>query len=310
MIRKSNGRDGLIVFWDAAETDRVMFSSALESAGLGTYMPEAVDKGMAIKSVARDAVAHFGMRVHGSPAEAKGLLSESIGCDVIRVVKGADKNSYPHMFTVAVTHPDAVRVLHNDPTHGFSPSMQWLCPSTGLKHGVQAAEAYMTAQYRAQLRRLPGVTAGAISRKAVVHGMDGVPLSRTGKAYFLPGKYIGAYETLALAVNQHDSGGMQYGWFAHEIEPSSHSFDQLCEAVRAEAQQIVSVADEDLANCSAAGRKIRSDARDNRIADINAGLEKMESYERMLGVTFDDIREAMERVRGALAMQSLIAASA
>lgn len=309
MKRSGNGRDGIVAFWDAGETDRRTFHDAMVKVGLDQFTPEEPHKGMALRAAILDCLPIFGLRVRGEPVEPKPLGQGTIGFEAIRVVRGAEANNYPHLFTCAATHPDYIRITHNDALHGFSPSMMWQSDS-GLLHGIKAGEAFLTHAYRRNLTKLPGSTGGALVKQAVIKGMGGVALSRSGKAYFIPSEGVAMYEQLAFALHSDDEEGMAFGWYRHEVDESSASFDQLCEAVKREAEEVLAIATGDLQQCKAEDRKMRCDARENRMRDLNEAVEKLARYESLLGVTFTTLREAIDQTQGALAMQALAAVSA
>ena len=103
MNRTSDGRDGMLVWWDAAEVNRSLFVNAMQDSGLGEHLPEAVNKRAALKNVLADAVAQFGLIVPGQRVKYEPLSEDVLGFEAIRVVKGAEANEYPSLFSAALS---------------------------------------------------------------------------------------------------------------------------------------------------------------------------------------------------------------
>lgn len=302
MMRTGSGRDGLIVFFDVADVDRDKFAEAMKLANLEGCMPEEPHLGMALRSALMDAVTEFGMRKIGDPVEYKPLARALTGYEAIRVVRGADENAYPKLFTAAVDESGKVKLVRNDPFHGFQNSIVWPSP-TGMQYGVQAAENYINHRYRHHLTRLPGSTVGSLVRKAILSHLNGVALSRSGKAYYLPAASVGQYESLALSFSD-ETGGLRFGWFKYEVEPMG--FEQIVTALRNEITETVSVVQQDLQECNDENRRMRRDSRELRMADLSSAHTKLEAYERALGVSLDELKSAIEHTQGLLAMNALL----
>jgi len=302
MIRSSSGRDGVIVFFDVAETDRLKFAAAMRAANLEDCVPEAPHRGVALRSALMDTLAEFGMRRHGDAVEYKALARGEAAFEAIRIVRGEDENAYPKLFTAAVGRDGQIHLLRNDSVHGFQASIAWVSP-VGTICGAEAAVAFMNSRYRHYLDRLPGSTAGSLVRKAILRHLKGIALSRSGKAYFLPAASVGQYESLALSYAV-EGDGLRFGWFRYEIE--GHGFEQIIGALRAEIAEVVSVVSQDLRECNEENRRMRRDSRDLRMTDLTAAREKLGAYERALGVSLDELRSAIEHTQGLLAMNALL----
>jgi hypothetical protein len=258
-----------------------------------------------------DAAVEFGLRRHGSPIEYKPVSTAdplTCGFEAIQVWKGLNENQYPRLFT-AETRPDGtVWLSRNSPTHGFVSSAPAWRDSQGVVYtGSSAAERFLTEKYAHYMDRLPGSSVGALLRRAVTRHLKGVALSKAGKCFYLPAAAVGQYEALALHFRD-DTDGLRFGWFRWERE--AMGFEQILTALREELTEVVSVVQSDLQACSAEGRKLRSDARENRMVDLNDAHAKLLAYERALGVSLDELKSGIEHTQGLLAMNALLAVSA
>lgn len=312
MMHTSDGRDGLLVFWDAAEVPISRLADALHAANLGFMAPEKPKPHMALRSALMDAAEEFGLRRHGSPIEYKPVSTSdpelTCGFEAIRVVKDQFENQYPRLFT-AETRPDGtVWLSRNSPTHGFMSSAHAWRDSRGVVYtGSSAAERFLTEKYAHYMDRLPGSSVGALLRRAVTRHLNGVALSKAGKCFYLPAAAVGQYEALALHFRD-DTDGLKFGWFRWEREEMG--YEQILTALREELTEVVSVVQSDLQACTAEGRKLRSDARENRMVDLNDAHAKLLAYERALGVSLDELKSGIEHTQGLLAMNALLAVSA
>lgn len=310
MMRGSDGRDGLLVFWDSAEVPIYKLAEALRSAGLDSLVPSRPQPHMALRSALMDAAVEFQLKVHGAPIEYKPTNTAdpelTCGFEAIRVVRSLSENSYPRLFTAETTPSGSVQIVRNDPTHGFNSSHQWQGAVARLV-GEAAAEEFLSERYAHYMVQYPGSSVGALIRRAITRHLNGVALSRSGKAFYLPAASVGQYESLALHFRD-ETDGLRFGWFRWEKEEMG--FEQILAALRYEITEVVGVVQQDLQNCTADGRKMRADARENRMTDLNDAHSKLLAYEQALGVSLVELKEGIEHTQGLLAMNALLAASA
>ena len=313
MNRISDGRDGMIVWWDAAEVDRSLFCGAMQDSGLGDYTPEAVNKRAALKNVLADAVGQFGLIVPGQRVKYEPLSDDVLGYEAIRVVKGAEANEYPSLFSACLsadlTGTPKVRLIRNHTLHGFLDCSQWTTPDQRMLRGADAAEEFCSLAYERETGLIPGAEAGRHVKDALLRGLSALSLSRHSKGYFVPACNGPRWETLALKINSSTAfTGLRLSWFRYEIEPMG--FEQMIQALRMEIDEITNAVGEELGQCRAEDRRMRSDAVGRRVVSLDEAHAKLAMYEKLLGVSLDELRDAVEQTQGMLAMQSLLAISA
>lgn len=313
MNRTSDGRDGMLVWWDAAEVSRPLFVNAMQDSGLGEHLPEAVNKRAALKNVLADAVHQFGLIVPGQRVKYEPLSEETLGFEAVRVVKGAEANEYPSLFSAALSTTldgqPKVRLIRNHPLHGFLDCTQWTTPDQRLLRGAEAAEEFLTIKYRAETEVIPGAEAGRCIKDALLRGLSALSLSRHSKGYFVPAQTAPRFETLALKINSStESNGLRLSWFRYEMEDMG--FEQMVAALRLEIEELTNAVGEELGQCRAEDRKMRSDAVGRRVVSLDEAHAKLAMYEKLLGVSLDELRGAVEQTQGLLAMQSLLSMSA
>lgn len=313
MNRVSDGRDGMLVWWDAAEVDRSLFCNAMYDSGLGAHTPEAVNKRAALKNVLADTVSQFGLTVHGQRVKYEPLAEPVLGFEAVRVVKGVEANEYPSLFSAALSTTlqgeSRVRLVRNHPLHGFLDATQWLSPDGRLMRGAEAAEEFASLAYQRETELIPGAEAGRFLKEAILGGLSALSLSRHSKAYFVPAVKAPAFETLAIKINsQTPSHGLRLSWFRYEMEPVG--FEQMIAALRTEICELTAAVNEELGQCKAEDRRMRSDAVGRRVTSLDDAHDKLAVYERLLGVSLDELRSAIEQTQGMLAMQAMLAVSA
>lgn len=309
MLTTTGARDGLIVFWDAAETNRATLAAALTAAGLSDCVPVQERPHIALRQALLDCGDQFGMRVHGKPIEYKQTVVDdperNCGFEAIRIIRSAKENRYDRLYTVETNGTNVV-VVRNSPFVGWTSSHQWTTPDGHVVSYTAAAEAYLTERYRHYLDRLPGSTVGAVLKRAVTRHLHGVSLSRSGKAYYLPASSVGQYETLAMPFRH--SEDLRFGWFRWQREDLG--FEQIVNALRDEVTEVISVVQQDLQHCHDANRRLRADARENRMIDLDAAHAKLLAYEQALNVSVDELKAGIEHTQGLLAMNALLSVSA
>ena len=280
--------DGLLVFWDAAECDRIPFAAAM-------HAPEEPDRSMALRAAIRDAVEEFDLKMHGQPVEPKGLEKGVVGFDAIRIVRGTVENEYPRLFTVVAHENNWTELTFNDPNKGFARRAE--------------AEEFMHSQFVHYLTRLPGSTAGSLVRSAVMRGLKGVALSRGGKCFYLPSTSVARYESLSGLVNMSNpADGLRLKSFRYPMEPMG--MEEIVSALRESVMEVTARIQEELQACQGEGRRMRSDARDNRNEELQDEHDKLMHYHNLLGVSVDDVVALIEHTQGLIAMNALLEVAA
>lgn len=313
MNMQSNGRDGMLVWWDSAEVGRSLFTQAMIDAGLPGHAPGDVNKRHALKQVLADTAAQFEQKVIGQRIKLEPLAPDVIGFEAVRVVKGVESNDYPKLWSMVLSQSLAgvptVRCVTNDPTRGFLQSDQWIDDHGVAWHGAEAAEKFATQRFLSETGLLPGNEAGQLLKGAVMDGMCGLSLSRHSKAYFIPAQHAPQFETLATRINSAtEPTGLRLSWFRYAMEEMGA--EQIIGAIRTEIAELTAMCDDEIDNCRAEDRKMRSDAIARRKELLASAHSKLAVYERLLGVSLDELRSCIEKTQGTLAMHALLALSA
>jgi len=160
----------------------------------------------------------------------------------------------------------------------------------------------VVADYQLNLTKLTAEdTASWLS--AMVRGVSAVPLRDTGGVYFVPRETLPLWRKLVAALKTASAT------YVAEIPAlrSTEAIGAILDSLSREAAQQMAGMEEELKEAAVAslgGRAIKT-----RVGKCEAMAEKLEVYERLAGVSLDELRSRLEGLRANLAAAALIAHS-
>ena len=279
-----HGLGGLCLLNTAPCLRNTVFHAA-DAVGYGRLVPAVPPR----TTVLRDAMEEVAVLCYGKRRKQPirvHLTADQNAFEAVRVVTRQVRNEYVPLFTASIDEQWNVTVLdYNSSTTSGSTILHH------LERRVQDKRDY-----------LPASNVGSVVVK-MLKEWRALPLLDNGGAWFLPGPRIEDYRTFAAGVA---GSGPRFNITTFEIasDPDTvmHVLDRLHAEVMAGMQEIM--ADVMDATGGMADRSINC-----RLDRANVFLDKVRSYEQLLGKPLPDLTDAIEQVKQAVAVNRLLAAS-
>lgn len=257
---------------------------AADSVGYGRLVPARPPRTSILRSAMEDVADMLYGKRRKQPIRVH-LTAEQNAFEAVRVVTRQVKNDYRFLFSATIDEAWNVTVLDCDlQLHSVSPNV--------ILHHLEQ-EVVNKRDY------LPASTVGQIAVK-MLKDWKALPLLDNGGAWFLPGPRIEDYRTFAGKLH---GCGPRFNITTFEIASDPDTvmtvLDRLHAEVTAGMQEIMHDVME-----AAGGMADRSITV--RLDRANVFLEKVRTYERLLGKPLPDLTDAIEQVKQAVAVNRLL----
>jgi hypothetical protein len=285
-----SGQDGMFVWWEPGRIKVSDLRDALTAAGYLHLMPKSSTVASALRETLNGFIEAAKIKVRGSPVVISPLREDIKGFEAVRQDRGDTENF--HDFVISVVEDNgAVKIAKHNP--------QYVPQADIIKDQL---EEKMTEVFQAQLDWIP--TSMATSTLArVVQAMGGIVCRRAGGIYFLPEKSAGVFGQLADAMDAAD-GELSVTITVFPLNPGERSYRLVLESIRKEVNEGLVEIESALADLG--DRKQRSDGQTNRLNALDAMKAKLTQYESLLGVTMQDMHDAVEKVKSAVAARNVL----
>lgn len=261
---------------------------AAAAVGCGSYVPAQPARTTVLRECMKNVADEMYGRRRKRPIVIRQLNSPD-SFEAVRVIPGQSQNKYEFLFSAQIdTHWNAsILEYTTDGPFGYV-----------VLAKLDAAIAQMRDY-------LPGPVISRVVVKMLTH-WKAVPLKEDGGAWFIDGAHVEDYKSFAATVRGPNADGPRFTvtMFQIDNDPDTvmHVLDRLGEEVAAGMKEIM---DDVLA--ATGGMADRSiNVRLNR---ANAFLDKVQTYERILGKPLPDLTDSIEQVKQAVAVNRLLSAS-
>ena len=280
-----HGLGGLVLL-NTAPCLRDTVHAAADAVGYGRLVPAVPARTTVLRDAMEDvAVLCYGKR-RKQPIRVH-LTSDQSAFQAVRVVTGHVRNDYVPLLTASIDEQWNVTVLDYNTSGTVSSNILW---------------HHLDQRVRNQRDYLPASNVGQIAVK-MLKDWKALPLLDNGGAWFLPGHRIEDYRTFAGGLS---GSGPRFNITTFEIasDPDTvmHVLDRLHAEVTAGMQEIM--ADVLEATGGMADRSINC-----RLDKANVFLDKVRTYEQLLGKPLPDLTDAIEQVKQAVAVNRLLSAA-
>jgi hypothetical protein len=261
---------GCVTFWTLSGWfDINRLKDCWRSLGFGDLVPEQ----RPALSCLRDALTEV---VGGTEVLIRPLASKT-GFVVVQEQRGTEDNEYRPLFTARIIEGRA------DPFF-----------SLNSEETLRVLEAFHKHAGRLTAQQISSALV------AVVNQLGGTRLKPSGGVYWLPSDKIAVWEKATEAVTVAADGGKSVAYIVeHELDPGSVLAvgDALVADVTAKTELIIT----EIQSGNLGTRAIAS--RKNEAAELR---KKVEQYEAMLGVTFNNLKRGLDSIDQSQALAALL----
>lgn len=297
IIAETNGdssNEGWMATWNTGPVDRDHVVGAFKAVGAEHFIP-AASAIMTLKDSAGMVVDSLNLKVRGSPIEIRDLDRTSIACEAVRIVRGAKRNTYPHLFSCALVDNGGskqVEIVEYD-THAV-PDL------ANNKAGVELMlnAAFWHHHSLIQPTHLTTALGKLLRSYKAVRIKEGV--------YFLPGQHTEQFDSVVSTIEQHPSCKARFTTMVWKLAPGTRSFKAVIAAARDEIQMFTKRAMKELDDARSTGMKLRSDGIKSKLNECVEWREFAKFYGETVAPLGDDIDEAIAALETSIANYGLL----
>lgn len=257
---------------------------AAEKVGYGRIVPAVPPRTTVLRAAIEETAVQYYGKVRKQPIRVL-LTAEQNAFEAVRIVTRQAKNDHRFLFSASIDENWNVDVL------------DW--EMSVSRHVIRHSLERIVLDKRDYL---PASSVGQIAVK-LLREWKALPLLDNGGAWFIPGPRIEDYRAFAGALS---GAGPRFNITTFEIasDPDTvmHVLDRLHAEVGAGMQEIMTDVME--ATGGMADRSINV-----RLDRANVFLDKVRTYERLLGKPLPDLTNAIEQVKQAVAVNRLLSAA-
>lgn len=285
-----SGQDGMFVWWEPGRIKVGDLLNALTAAGYPHLMPKTSTVAAALRETLSGFIEAAKIKVRGSPVVINPLREDIKGFEAVRQDRGDTENFHDFVISVVEQNGEVKIAKHNS---------QYVPQADLIKDQL---EEKMTEVFQAQLDWIPTPMATSTLAR-VIQAMGGIVCRRAGGIYFLPEKSAGVFGQLADAVDAAE-GGLSVTITVFPLNPGERSYRLVLESIRKEVADGLTEIEQALLGLG--DRKQREDGKANRLNALDAMKAKLTQYESLLGVTMQDMHDAVEKVKAAVAARNVM----
>lgn len=295
MNRKVFSCDGSVVAWDAAKADRAVVRKAFGDAGHDSLVP-LFDPIACLKEVAGDIVDQSGMKVRGQPITFPQLRRDVIGVTAVREIKGDKRNQYVNLFSIGCDGEDAesftVRFFDVDPVEAPDIAKNYNQLEQAAKDLWMSHKDWLPAKDLTEaLRRL-------------VFRLKGTMVKNTGGFYFLPEANLAEFDKVVTPIEQSESD-MKVTTLVYDMQMNQRMFSRLMEGLEDEILYHTQKMQDEVTELAENSKKMRRNGIERRLKDICDWTDKVEYYEKLMGVAMPKLKQAIDDARYAIGVHGL-----
>ena len=291
------GKDGTLVMWEPGKILLSDLSTACHVAGVPSMCPKAPSKRDVFRKVFGSVVAKLLKRPpKGKRLRIVPLHPSVIGFEAKLMEPGLNSTEFEHYLSAQLDFYDRPVIVDAANSH-----------PTIHQHKLPALEQVLGVAYDDLMRYLPATRLSDIIAGHLT-SLRAVPLKTGGGAYFLPENSAVAFAQFADGINVLN-GKCKILTFRFELLPTDESYEAVFTSVTDLAKRRLAEVEEGLQSSALAGQKINAKGSKSRLAVVTEVKAFLAEYEKILGVTLSDIREAALRVEDAVNAQAALACS-
>ena len=285
-----SGQDGMFVWWEPGPISVSDLQTALTAAGCSAMMPKTSNAPAALKTTLSRFISAAKIKVRGNPIDINPLREDIRGFEAVKQDRGDTDNFHDFVMSV-VEESGSIKIAKYNPAY---------VPQVDVIRNE--IERQLTASFQSELNWIPTSMATSCLGRVVLH-LGGIVVRKAGGIYFLPESASSRFEPLADAIDRAD-GKLQVTITRFPLKPSERSYRLVLTSIREEIHRELMQIEEALANLG--GRKQRSDAQSSRLIALDEMSAKVTRYESLLGVALQDVHDAVEKVKGAVAARNVM----
>lgn len=301
MNRKTISPEGALIWWDAEEVPRDGLLSALKVGADRSGLLPLFDPIACLKKICDDIVDTVGLKVRGQPIDYPQLRKDVIGVEAVRTLKGDKQNAYQFIFSMVARGTNL-----DDLTVAFAK----IDPDAGKPIAAKMRELEQYAR-QCWIEYSKVITAKQLTAtmRSLVFQLHGTMVKESGGLYFIPEEHAEEFEKVATAVETSGSAA-RFTIGITDLSVNKRMFQRVMEGLESEILLATQQMQDEVAALADGKKKMRRNGIERRLQDICDWTEKVEYYEKLMGVAMPKLRHAIGQSKYAIGVHGLEALGA
>lgn len=300
MIKKSISTEGVLLWWDSAEVQRDALLGALKGAGFVDLMP-LFDPVACIKRVCNEVVEACDMKVRGCPIDYRPLRKDVIGAQAVREIKGEKQNQYDFLFSMVAQGQNL-----DELTVSFAKIDPAAAPE--VQADMQKLETLARTWWLTYRDWIPAKDLTDAMRRLVFR-LKGTMPKKSGGLYFIPDEHVGTFEQVAKAIESSETEA-SFTTGIVDLSSNPRMFKRVMEGLEAEIMDETGKMQSEIEALATNSKRMRRNGIERRLQDICDWTDKVEYYEKLMGIAMPKLRDAIGEAKYAIGVHGLEALGA
>lgn len=280
-----SGEDGAFIWWDPGTVRIADMQQAYDLVQRVHLLPKTSNAQASLKEAFTAFIDACNIKARGRPIKVEPLSENVLGCEAFQTERGEEQNDRHFIMSVVVDNGH-VRIAKHDPA--FVPQVD--------NHKVQIEERIQRV-YENKLEWWPTTqVSSAVAR--LIDSLGGILVRQTGGNYFLPESGLADFTSVADHIESCQTD-LKFTITKFPLRPNERSFRCVMESVRKEASERLATVEEGLRDLGS--KKQRANGVASRTAECMAVKDLLTRYGSLLGVVFQDLMDAAQKVEDAVA---------
>jgi len=284
-----SGRDWAYVWFEPGKIKAADLSHTLSQAGLERLMPKKEAAENALRETLGIFIDASRIKVRGNPITLNPLRSDVRGFEAVRQQRGKTRNE--HEFLISLVEDQGSVTIGGYIIDIFP----------RLAGNIAATQAKLTEVYGNKLTWCPTHVATAVLSRCV-EAVQGTACRKAGGVYAIPEGGIDTFEGLAHGIGLAE-GELEVVVTKFPVIPGDRAHRLILESIRKEAGDTAAEIESQITGMEG---KQRENGMLTRLRSLDEVEAKLTQYEELLGVTLEDMKEAVVRVRNAVSAKAAL----
>lgn len=281
-----SGADGAFIWWEPGTVQIADMHRAYDLAGRTNLLPKTSNAQAALKEAFSAFIDACNIKARGRPVRIEPLSENVLGCEAYQTERGDEQNSRYFIMSVRTDEDGHVRIVKHDSS---------IMPQVD-NHRAQIEDRIQKV-YENKLNWWP-TTQVSSSVARLIESLGGILVRQTGGNYFLPECGLNDFISVADHIESCQTD-LQFVVTKFPLKPNERSFRCVLEAVQRIASERLATVEEGLKDLGS--KKQRANGVASRVGECMEVKDLLTRYGSLLGVAFQDLMDAAQKVEDAVA---------
>lgn len=292
MIR-SISSDAVLALWESTRCSRAVVEKAFDDVGCLTYIPP-LDRYDCAREAAKAAVRECELHIPGSTIKYEALGGGKCALEVVRKVKGEERNQWPHLFSLALTRsdkrPDRLEIISCSEDAG------------PIHDNMDEAEDIINDCYHEATATISAKDLTESLVKLIRTECRAVGMKSSGGTYFMAESRADPYLSIADELNKH---GPELVICKITLADNPTMVKQALSSVNNQIKAGLDRMLDKAADLKSRGGRTRSNGNQSRVDEISHYIGLVKTYRKLLGHPMKEAIKAIRQAQAELGLEAI-----